>query len=83
MEQVNTSDEDKGSVVKNNIPSKPLKLNKKSNGLLEAKGFLNAGVPYGDQDWYEWKVTKETKGQISLTTVRKSMVSFRFIKMEN
>ena len=68
MEQVNTNDEDKDSVVKNNIPSKPLKLNEKSKGLFEATGFLNAGVPYGDQDWYEWKVTKETKGQISLTT---------------
>ena len=24
------------------------------------------GVPYGDQDWYELKLTKDTVGQISL-----------------
>ena len=66
MEKVNDQDEDKGSIVKNNIPTKPLKLTTKSNNLFEAKGYLNAGVPYGDQDWYELKLTKDTVGQISL-----------------
>ena len=68
MEKVNDQDEDKDSIVKNNIPTKPLKLTTKSNNLFEAKGYLNAGVPYGDQDWYELKLTKDTVGQISLTT---------------
>ena len=68
MEKVNDQDEDKDSVVQNNIPTKPLKLTSKSNSLFEAKGYLNAGVPYGDQDWYELNLTKDMVGQISLAT---------------
>ena len=68
MEKVNDQDEDKDSIVQNNIPTKPLKLTSKSNGLFEAKGYFNAGVPYGDEDWYELKLTEDTVGQISLAT---------------
>lgn len=60
----NQIDEDKGSVVKNNIPSKPLTIAKKSKDLLSASGYLNAGVPYGDEDWYVLKLGKTTKGKI-------------------
>jgi type VII secretion-associated serine protease mycosin len=60
----NLSDEDKGSVVKNNIPSKPISLAKKSKTVLSASGNLNAGVPYGDEDWYVLKLDKKSKGKI-------------------
>ncbi|WP_059172229.1 S8 family serine peptidase [Bacillus sp. FJAT-27445] len=60
----NTADEDKGSVVKNNIPSKPLKLGTNGKNALKATGYLNAGVPYGDEDWYELKLAKDSKGKI-------------------
>ena len=43
MEKVNDQDEDKGSIVKNNIPTKPLKLTTKSNSLFEAKGYFKCG----------------------------------------
>lgn len=64
---VNQNDEDKGSVVKNNIPSKPLGLKKISSKQLKAAGYLNAGVPYGDEDWYVLKLDKDTKGKIELS----------------
>ncbi|MBP2242276.1 hypothetical protein J2Z40_002850 [Cytobacillus eiseniae] len=68
LNPVNKNDEDKDSVVKNNIPSKPLKLITKSAKHLQATGHLNAGVPYGDEDWYELKLAKNTKGTIELAT---------------
>ncbi|WP_409272355.1 S8 family peptidase [Neobacillus sp. SCS-31] len=61
---VNTVDEDKGSVVKNNIPSKPLQLAANGKNGLKATGYLNAGVPFGDEDWYELKLAKDSKGKI-------------------
>ncbi|MBY0123509.1 S8 family serine peptidase [Bacillus sp. S/N-304-OC-R1] len=63
---VNKNDEDKGSVVKNNIPSKPIELKTISANHLQAVGHLNAGVPYGDEDWYVLKLDKATKGKIEL-----------------
>ncbi|EIJ80471.1 peptidase S8 and S53 subtilisin kexin sedolisin [Bacillus methanolicus PB1] len=63
---VNQNDEDKGSAVKNNIPSKPLKLKKINSRQWKAAGYLNAGVPYGDEDWYELKLDKDMKGKIEL-----------------
>jgi subtilisin family serine protease len=60
----NLKDEDAGSTVKNNIPSKPLSL-KKSSKTWESKGYLNAGVPYGDSDWYQLSLDSTTKGSIS------------------
>jgi len=66
IKPVNKVDEDKDSVVKNNIPSKPLALKTKSANHLQAVGHLNAGVPYGDEDWYVLKLDKNTKGKIEL-----------------
>lgn len=60
----NMKDEDATSKVKNNIPSKPLSF-KKSGKTWEAKGYLNAGVPYGDSDWYKLSLDATTKGSIS------------------
>ncbi|MED3573624.1 S8 family peptidase [Cytobacillus praedii] len=68
LNPVNKNDEDKDSVVKNNVPSKPLKLKEKSSKHLQATGHLNAGVPYGDEDWYELKLNKNTTGTIELAT---------------
>ncbi|WP_313800946.1 S8 family peptidase [Cytobacillus sp.] len=68
LNPVNKNDEDKDSIVKNNIPSKPLKLKAKSAKHLQATGHLNAGIPYGDEDWYELKLDKNTKGTIELAT---------------
>ncbi|KMY52470.1 hypothetical protein AC625_21960 [Peribacillus loiseleuriae] len=62
-----TKDEDAGSIVKNNVPSKPLKLTKDKNSALQsAKGYFNAGVPNGDSDWYEYEATKDSSGVIKL-----------------
>ncbi len=60
-----TKDEDAGSVVKKNIPSKPLKL--KGSKVKTATGYFNAGISNGDSDWYEYNVTKNTKGVIKLS----------------
>jgi cell wall-associated protease len=54
--QTSTKDEDAGSLVKNNVPSKPLSLKKMSSTMWSAKGHLNTGVPYGDEDWYSFDV---------------------------
>ncbi|MDP4170905.1 MAG: PPC domain-containing protein, partial [Bacillota bacterium] len=64
----NQRDEDKGSIVKNNIPSKPIALKAAGSKELRATGSLNAGIPYGDEDWYTFTVGKEMKGKIVLDT---------------
>lgn len=64
---VQTKDEDADSKVRNNIPSKPLKIKKVKTGHYQNKGYLNAGVPYGDEDWYEFSVGKNSKGQIEFS----------------
>ncbi|MGD6875654.1 S8 family peptidase [Bacillus infantis] len=61
------ADEDKGSTVKNNIPSKPLPL-KLSSGKYTAKGYFNAGVDFGDKDYYELNVAKKGMATIKLNT---------------
>ncbi|MFE8701717.1 S8 family serine peptidase [Cytobacillus sp. FJAT-54145] len=65
---VQQNDEDAKSVVTGNVPSKPLTLKKVNNKKLEATGYLNAGVPYGDEDWFELKIDKDSKGKITLNT---------------
>jgi len=63
---VNQNDEDAGSKVKNNTPSKPLNLKKAKNKSYSAKGYLNAGVGEGDEDWYVFKATKKETATIKL-----------------
>ncbi|ANB56358.1 subtilase family protein [Anoxybacillus sp. B7M1] len=58
IESFQAKDEDAGSVVKNNVPSKPLGF-KKEGRAYKATGYLNAGVDYGDKDYYTLTVTKE------------------------
>lgn len=60
-----TRDEDAGSVVKNNVPSKPLTLKKVNSKTWKATGQLNSGIPNGDSDWYVINVDKPIDGYIS------------------
>ncbi|KAB7706627.1 S8 family serine peptidase [Bacillus aerolatus] len=52
-----------GKVV-NHVPQKPISL-KKIDGQLGARGYMNAGVPFGDVDHFALNVTKDK--QLSLT----------------
>jgi cell wall-associated protease len=61
-------DEDAGSVVKNNVPSKPLSLKKVNAKTWTATGQLNSNVAFGDQDWYVLDVKKSLTGYISFDT---------------
>jgi hypothetical protein len=65
VQPVSTKDEDKGSVVKNNIPSKPLFFRKSTNHYYTT-GYLNAGVPYGDEDWYRVYIPSNKGVKITL-----------------
>ncbi len=50
--------------VVNHVPTKPLPL-KTVNGQYGARGYFNAGVPFGDTDHFLLNITKE--GTISLS----------------
>ncbi|MBM7704001.1 S8 family serine peptidase [Metabacillus iocasae] len=65
LNALNTKDEDAHSKVVNNIPSKPLSLKKINDKKWEAKAFLNAGVPFGDKDYYQFDVA--AKGNYTFT----------------
>lgn len=58
-------DEDQGSAVKNNVPSKPAALKKTKSGY-EAAGYMNAGISFGDKDYYSLKLDKYSKLQLKL-----------------
>lgn len=62
---LNRKDEDRHSIVKNNIPSKPLSL-KSQKGLLVGKGYFNADIPFGDKDYYLLNVKKKGKATLTL-----------------
>ncbi|QFT90677.1 Thermophilic serine proteinase precursor [Bacillus sp. THAF10] len=49
---VDKVDEDKDSVVKNNIPSKPLKMEKIQSQEWQATGYFNYNKNSEDTDWY-------------------------------
>ena len=68
LHSLDKKDEDSGSVVKNNKPSKPLSLSNITGKLFTGKGYLNTGVPYGDEDWYTVKVPRNTKVKFKLET---------------
>lgn len=61
------ADEDAGSVVKNNVPSKPLALTA-ANGVLKAQGYLNSGVDFGDKDYYGLNMAKDGSATITFKT---------------
>ena len=64
LHDTNRKDEDHDSIVKNNIPSKPLSL-KAEKGKLVGKGYFNAGIPFGDKDYYVFNV--KNNGEATLT----------------
>ena len=55
-----------GSAVKNNVPTKPLKLKKVNAKTWTATGQLNSKVTNGDQDWYVFDVKKAFNGYITM-----------------
>jgi serine protease len=66
IETLPKKDEDAASVVKNNVPSKPLSL-KQSGNTYKATGYLNASVDYGDKDYYAFTATKDGRFTVQLT----------------
>jgi subtilisin family serine protease len=70
VKPVNTKDEDAGSVVKNNVPSKPLSLKWKAKNSWESTGYLNAGVSNGDSDWYKFNFSSSHSGNITFTNAQ-------------
>jgi hypothetical protein len=65
VKPVNTKDEDAGSAVKNNVPSKPIAMKWASKTTWENQGYLNAGVTGGDADWYSFSFSAAHTGQIT------------------
>ncbi|KIL51863.1 S8 family serine peptidase [Jeotgalibacillus soli] len=66
FKQATTKDEDAGSVIKNNVPSKPLSLKKITDYQLEATGYLNALGEKNDEDWYILPAMKGTTAKVAL-----------------
>lgn len=62
VDSTDRTDEDKGSVVKNNIPSKPVVLGKN----MTAKGYLNLTSNKGDSDYYKLNLTSTKKVKVTL-----------------
>jgi subtilisin family serine protease len=60
-------DEDSKSVVKNNVPSHPLRLTKDGTNKWKAIGKLNGGVPFGDKDFYQLDVPQDGTVKVTLT----------------
>ena len=52
-------DEDASSVVTNNVPSKPLSLASSGKDAWSATGKLQAGVDFGDKDFYQFNATTD------------------------
>lgn len=66
IDETNKADEDKGSVVKNNIPSKPLLLNRPAKDRFYSYGYLNLTSNKGDTDFYKLKIEIEKKYTLSM-----------------
>jgi hypothetical protein len=60
-------DEDAKSIVKNNVPSHPLRLTKDGTNKWKAIGKLNGGVPFGDKDFYQLDVPRDGTVKVTLT----------------
>ncbi|MGN1400032.1 MAG: S8 family peptidase [Bacillus sp. (in: firmicutes)] len=69
LKQFNQADEDAKSIVKNNIPSKPIKMIELTKGKKwERTGKINAfNTKKSDEDWFELKLTKTVTGQLTLS----------------
>ncbi|MFS1517095.1 S8 family serine peptidase [Bacillus sp. SCS-151] len=65
LNTLDSQDEDADSVVTNNIPSMPLQF-VKNEDVYEAVGYLNAGVDFGDKDYYQFDVSNSGEYEVSL-----------------
>ncbi|MBK3495759.1 S8 family serine peptidase [Viridibacillus sp. YIM B01967] len=72
VESVNKKDEDANSKVKNNKPSKPIKLQKKSNKLYTSQAYFNSGYENGDEDWFIYEPKKAEQVTLTLDTSKES-----------
>ncbi|MFE3573134.1 S8 family serine peptidase [Lysinibacillus sp. NPDC059133] len=61
------ADEDADSKLVNGVPTKPTVLTKK-DGKWVAKQYLNAGIPFGDKDYFEFKNDSKRDVSFSLKT---------------
>ncbi|GAA0315614.1 hypothetical protein GCM10008967_02720 [Bacillus carboniphilus] len=68
LQEQNQKDEDAGSVVNGNIPSKPLFTKKVTSRLFSATGYLNTGVDFGDEDWYQVNVIQDSLVRFRMVT---------------
>ena len=80
MKEISTKDEDAGSKVKNNTPSKPLKLKKVKSKTYSATASLNRGTSDGDEDWFVFKADKAAKAVITLSGGRELDGAFTVYK---
>ncbi|MFD1736950.1 S8 family serine peptidase [Bacillus salitolerans] len=65
INKLDRKDEDADSVLKNGVPTKPLSLKAEGENQWNATGYLNAGLDYGDQDYYKLDVA--AKGDVQIT----------------
>jgi hypothetical protein len=68
LNALNTKDEDAGSKVTNNVPSKPLAFKQVNAKKWEAKALLNPGVPFGDKDFYQFNAPAAGLYNLTLNT---------------
>ncbi|MFB7155894.1 S8 family serine peptidase [Lysinibacillus sp. NPDC056232] len=61
------ADEDADSKLVNGVPTKPTVLTKK-DGKWVAQQYLNAGIPFGDKDYFEFKNDSKRDVSFSLKT---------------
>lgn len=61
-------DEDSGSVITNNKPSKPIALKTVNSSTQSASGYLNSGKSFGDEDWYAVTLKKDSTVRIDLSS---------------
>ncbi|WP_431812062.1 S8 family peptidase [Lysinibacillus sp. FW12] len=61
------ADEDADSKLVNGIPTKPSALTKKEDRWI-ASQYLNAGIPFGDKDYFEWNNDQKRDVTFSLQT---------------
>ncbi|UII55648.1 S8 family serine peptidase [Cytobacillus spongiae] len=66
VDETTMADEDKGSVVKSNIPSKPLVLNQPVKNRFYAFGYLNLTDNKGDADYYKLPISQSKEFTIEL-----------------
>ena len=67
MKLANHKDEDAGSVIKKNVPSKPISMKNTSSGRWEKSGRINIyNQKKADEDWYKVSFKKNFEGQVHL-----------------